>query len=86
MTEMTLPEELTGANWGLKASLCLSGGYDISAYTGATLSYLNYPLKETCHGTPLALWVLLDTTTCVCVLKEDHSFPGLYALHETCSE
>jgi len=82
--ETTLPDQLTDANWGLKAIVCEQGGYDLNAYTGQRISLTKYRIIEICDGEPLYLWILTNEDECICAYKtvrEDSSAaPGVFAV------
>ena len=82
--ETTLPEQLTDANWGLKATVCEQAGYDLNAYAGESVLLTKYNITETCYGEPLYLWVITKDDECICpykTVREDSGIaPGVYAV------
>ena len=74
-TPVTLPQQLTDANWGLKEGLCQQAGYDLAPYAGQNLSLIQYNLMEKYYpatsrnpgsGESLYLWVIAKDQTSIC--------------------
>jgi len=82
--ETTLPEQLTDADWGLKATVCEQAGYDLNAYAGESVFLTKYSITETCNGEPLYLWVITKDNECICPYKTVREgsglAPGVYAV------
>lgn len=69
-TEMQLPSDLSGPNWGLKAIVCQEGGYDIPAYAGKAVLLTSYPINQVYDGKePLQVWVITSGNKIVCVYR-----------------
>jgi hypothetical protein len=45
-TPLTLPQQLTDANWSLKEGLCQQAGYELAPYAGQNVSLTKYNLLE----------------------------------------
>ena len=84
--ELTLPQQLTDANWGLKRIKCEAGGYDLTPYAGGAVSAVTYGIAETWYGEPLNAWVLIKENTCICayitVRQESNAAPGVFAIND----
>ena len=80
----TLPAVLaTDANWGLKASACQQGGYDITALAGSTVCLLSEDITQLCQGYPAEVWLVMSGDTTACVYKTVRPgapiVPGVYS-------
>jgi len=65
-----LPSELSDANWGLKASVCQEGGYDLYAYAGKDVLLTSYPINQKYNNTEfLQAWVVTSGDKVVCVYR-----------------
>jgi hypothetical protein len=80
----TLPAVLaTDPNWGLKASACQQGGYDIAALAGTTVCLFSEDITQSCQGYPAEVWVVMSGDATACVYKTVRPgapiVPGVYA-------
>jgi hypothetical protein len=77
-----LPATLTDANWGMKATVCAQGGYDIQPLAGHTICLAGEDISQTCSGQPLRAWVLMSDGVVMCVYEAGRpgsaSTNGLY--------
>jgi hypothetical protein len=84
----TLPEELTDANWGLKAIVCDDAGYDLYAHAGEDIVADRYNITESCYTESLYLWLLIKDDECICAYKtvreDSYLVPGVFAVNESC--
>jgi hypothetical protein len=84
--EVTLPQELNDANWGLKEYLCQQAGYDLAPFAGQTVAVVRYPILERYYGeplylhsgdslyhygVPLNLWIVETENTAICAYTAD---------------
>lgn len=94
-TSITLPQQFTDANWGLKEELCQQAGYDLAPHAGQNVSLLRYNLTEKYYpavsrnigaGEPLYLWVIAKDQTSVCgylsVREDSGLIPGVFAVND----
>ena len=90
--DVTLPTTLpTDDNWGLKATVCQEGGYDITPLAGKTVCLVGQDISQTCQGAPARVWVLMDNGAVRCVYKAVRPgvvlAPGVYsATDPTCAQ
>ncbi len=94
VTTLTLPQQFTDANWGLKEQLCQQAGYDLMPYAGQDVSLVKYSVTEKFYhpsnpeigALPLYLWVVAKDQTSVCgyfSVREGSNFvPGVFALND----
>ena len=83
----TLPAALaTDDNWGLKATVCQQGGYDITPLAGKTVCLLGQDITQMCQGLPASVWGLMNNGAVACVYKtirKEFSIPpGVYAAND----
>jgi hypothetical protein len=93
-TSITLPQQLTDANWGLKEGLCQQAGYDLTPYAGQNVTLIQFNLTEKYYhpaipgttGEPLYLWVVAKDQTSVCgylsVREGSGLIPGVFAVND----
>jgi len=93
-TSITLPQQLTDANWGLKEGLCQQAGYDLTPYAGQSVSLIQFNLTEKYYhpsipgttGEPLYLWVVAKDQTSVCgylSVRDGSGFiPGVFSVND----
>lgn len=68
--ELTLPQTLSDANWGMKQVVCREGGYDLASYAGKTLFFTYYPTNEVWNNSePLNVWIVTIGDKIACVYK-----------------
>lgn len=67
--EIMLPSDLSGANWGLKKTVCEQGGYDLSSFAGKSVLLTSYSIEEKYKNEPLEVWIITSGETIVCVYK-----------------
>jgi len=80
----TLPATLTDANWGLKASVCQQGGYDITPLAGQTVCLVEQNIVQACSAAPGTAWVLMSDGAVKCVYESSNaSLPGIYAVNNS---
>ena len=81
---VTLPATLaTDANWGLKATVCQQGGYDITALAGKPICLLEQDITQRCQGNPASVSVLMNNGAVACIYKTVRKGfgtpPGVYS-------
>jgi hypothetical protein len=78
----TLSATLTDDNWGLKATACQQGGYDITALAGQTICLVQQGISRVCAGAPDTAWVLMSTGAVKCVYESATTgVPGIYPVN-----
>ena len=93
-TPVTLPQQITGANWGLIEGLCQQAGYDLTPYVGQDLSLIQFNLTQKYYhpaipgnaGESLYLSVFAKDQTSVCgylsVREGSGLIPGVFAVND----
>jgi hypothetical protein len=81
---VTLPATLpTDANWGLKATVCQEGGYDITALAGKPICLVEQDITQWCQGNPASVSVLMNNGAVACIYetvrKGFGAPPGVYS-------
>jgi len=87
-TEIQLPNELSGPNFGLKKTICEKGGYDLTTCAGKKALFTSFPIKEKwdskkpliwgfTYKEPLNVWVVTCEEKIVCVYKAVRKGSGL---------
>ena len=80
----TLPATLaTDTNWGLKATVCQEGGYDITPLAGKPICLLEQDITQRCQGNPASVSVLMNNGAVACIYKTVRkgfgATPGVYS-------
>jgi hypothetical protein len=90
-TNVTLPQQLTGPQWGIIESICQQAGYDLSSYAGQTVYFTKYSITEKWFGPhsvePLYLWIISNAgQTSICgylsVGESSSLTPGAFAVND----
>ena len=93
-TSLTLPQQFTDANWGLKEGLCQQAGYDLTPYAGQNVSSIRFNLTEKYYhpaipgiaGEPLYLSVIAKDQTSICgwlsVREGSGLIPGVLTVND----
>ena len=86
-SQITLPADFNGANWGLKQMLIRQAGYDLTPYAGSTVTLENYLLRERYRWIiPLHLLLMLkDGKVIGAYAAVDNAWgllPGVFSLPE----
>jgi len=82
----TLPAALASDdNWGLKATICQQGGYDITALAGQTICMVGQSIPQACSASPDTVWVVMSSGSVKCAYESSSTAgnPGLYAVGGT---
>jgi hypothetical protein len=77
----TLPASISNdAQWGVKASVCQQGGYDISSLAGQTVCLVGQGFTPACAGSPDTEWVVMSNGAVKCVYgsSQTASAPGVF--------
>lgn len=83
-TSLTLPQQFTDANWGLKESTCQQAGYDLTPFAGQNITALKYDITEKYSGDSLSLIVLAKDQNCICgYVAASNLIPGIIAVNDT---
>ena len=93
-TNLTLPLEFAGANWGLKQITCKDGGYDLAPYAGKEIIITSfstnsvYAYKSICGNAtcdreePLRIFQYISNRTVICAFftmeKGSSMTPGIF--------
>jgi hypothetical protein len=87
---ISLPDDFTDLNWGIKASACEAGGYDLSPYAGQTAFLTEYALSETYMNEPLKAYVISQGNQVICAYKavsnSSSLAPGVFAIDASVEE
>lgn len=95
ITAITLPQQFTGANWGLKEILCQQAGYELTPYAGQSITLIKYSITEKYYhpnipessGEPLYLYILAKDQISIggylAVRENSLLTPGGFALNDT---
>jgi hypothetical protein len=82
--EITLPDEFTGPNWGIKADACEAGGYNLNPHAGQTAFLTEYNLTVTYRKEPLNVYILTQGSRVICayiaVQNSSSIAPGVFAI------
>lgn len=81
-TAITLPQQFTDANWGLKQMTCQQAGYDLTPFAGQDITAVQYNIAETYFGASLTLIVLAKDPTSICGYVVDGSVPGIHPVND----
>jgi hypothetical protein len=73
-TTITLPQEFSGPDWGLKETICEQAGYSLVPYAGQSVTLAQYNVEEKYYlpttpelpGEPLYLWIVAKDQTSIC--------------------
>lgn len=77
---LDVPTDLTGPNWGQKATACQQGGWDLSLCAGATATFTTFPTgTSSSGGNPRAAWVVTTGSQVCCVYETDQTNGGVYS-------
>jgi hypothetical protein len=83
---VTLPTTLsTDANWGLKATICQQGGFNITALAGQTVCLVGQSIPQACAASPDNVWVVMSNGQVKCIYESSRTAgaPGLYPVGGT---
>ncbi len=82
-TNLTLPQQFTDANWGLKQGACQQAGYDLTPYAGQDITAVTYSIAEKYSGDQLSLIVLAQGQTSICgYVAANNLIPGIIAVND----
>lgn len=80
---LTLPQQFTDANWGLKEEVCQQAGYDLTPYAGQDIAVIRYSMAEKYSGDSLSLILLANDQTCICgYIAASNLIPGIIAVKD----
>ncbi len=83
--KITLPTELNDANWGLKATICKSGGYDLEAFAGEGVNLTSVDIDGSCSGEEVTLWIVSTTDQIagayLTVRSDSQTAPGIWPIN-----
>lgn len=80
---LTLPQQFTDANWGLKNGMCQQAGYDLTPFAGQDIALIGYNMTEKYSGESLSLIVLAKDQTCICsYVAASNLIPGIIAIND----
>ena len=88
--EISLPGELSDANWAIKAMVCEDGGYDLLPFAGQTLKFTAIDIEGSCEDERIKIWVVTEPSYIVCayltVQENSDLAPGVWSIaDENCS-
>lgn len=85
ITSLTLPQQFTDANWGIKENVCAQTGYSLIPYAGESISAIKYAITEKYLSEPLYLWILAKDQIGICsylsVRENSNAAPGVMAVN-----
>ena len=85
-TNLTLPQQFTDANWGLKQGVCQQAGYDLTLYAGQDITVIKYAMLEKFSNDPLSLFVLAKDQAVICgYLAASNLIPGIIVVNDPTS-
>jgi hypothetical protein len=80
---LTLPQQFTDANWGLKQGVCQQAGYDLTQFAGQDIAVIRYNMTEKYSGDSLSLILLAKDQTCICgYVAASNLIPGIFAVND----
>ncbi|MBN2728875.1 MAG: hypothetical protein JXR53_06585 [Bacteroidales bacterium] len=69
-SEIELPKDMDGPNWGLKCLVCEDAGYDLKKHGGEKVKMTRFYTAETIsNGDTLDVWVVHNDTEVFCIYK-----------------
>jgi len=74
---ISIPSELTGPNWSVKADNCQQGGWNLAQCAGQTATFTSFDTGMTNQWGPITAWVAAVGDTVCCVYESDNSNPGI---------
>jgi len=81
-TDLRLPKQIVGAQWGLTNDACKNSGYDLIPYAGQNVTSIRYNLVNKYPGRRLTLIVIEKNHRCICSYVVDSDLiPGIFAVN-----
>jgi len=87
ISNITLPQQMTGPDWGLKEGLCEQAGYSLVPFAGQNVSIAHYSITNKWNSESLYLWVVAKDQASICgylsVREGSGLIPGVFAVNDS---